>query len=301
MSQARQIFRNTGFLTLARISERVSSIVLVFLVARALGASSLGVYAGALAFYGLFTIAGELGAANMLVRDIARDRDRTTSYIVHLGVIAALVAGVIVALVWAIVPWLGVEPSVRNGFLIVTLAIIPGTLRIILESVFVAHQRVEFQTAVTFVAALTTIAATATLIAVDQGVASLLGVFVGLQWLMVLAYFTLINRYIAPVHARFRRDAAWTLVKRLRTFTGMSVLAALFSQPELLILVLLTGSTKVGFYAAAFRLVTIWQIIPQTFMINVFRSSPAPSSRPSATFTSFRRRRSSSCWRSPCR
>ncbi len=270
MSQARQIFRNTGFLTLARIAERISGIVLIFLVARSLGASALGVYAGAIAFYGLFAIAGELGAANMLVRDIARERERTTSYLVHLGVIAAVVAGVIVALAWAIVPWFDLEPAVRNGFLIVTLAIIPGTVRIIQESVFVAHQRVEFQTVVTFVAATATIAATAALIASGQGVSSLLGVFVGLQWLTMVAYFWLIRRHIAPIRAPFRRETGWALVKRLRAFTGMSVLAAVFSQPELLILAMLSGSAEVGFYVAAFRLVTVWQIIPQTFMINVF-------------------------------
>lgn len=270
MSQAQQIFQNTSLLALAKILERVSSIVLVFLVARALGASALGVYAGAIAFYGLFAVAGELGASNMLVRDIARDRSATTSYLVHLGAIAATVGGLAVALAWAIVPWLDLEQAIRDGFLIVTLAIVPATVRIIQEAVFVAHQRVEFQTAVTFVTSMATIAATAALVATGQGVSSLLGVFVGLQWFVMLAYFGLISRFIAPVRAPFRRATAWGLLKRLRAFAGMSVLAALFAQPELLILAMLSSSAKVGFYAAAFRLVIVWQVIPQTFMVNVF-------------------------------
>lgn len=270
MSQARELLRNTAFLGAARVIERLSRVVLVFLIARSLGASSLGAYSAALVFAGLFSTAGDLGIANMLIRNLARDKAATTRYLSHLGPIAVVVSAAAIAAAWLVVPHLGLESAMRQAFLIVSFAVVPGTLRVLQEAVFIAHQRVWITTVVRFVGAVALIAATAILVSNGAGIASLLGVFVGVQWFIALTYTGLIAKMIAPVWGRFRISTAREQLRELRAFAGISVLAALFAQPEVLILAVLAGSTETGYFVAATRIVMIWELIPQTFMTNVF-------------------------------
>jgi O-antigen/teichoic acid export membrane protein len=60
------------------------------------------------------------------------------------------------------------------------------------------------------------------------------------------------------------------LIRELRSFAGSSIVAGLFSRPEIIILSLVRSPTQVGLYAAAFKVVDLWQIIPVTYMFNVF-------------------------------
>ncbi|MGI9658367.1 MAG: flippase [Gaiellaceae bacterium] len=270
MSEARTIFRNTSFLAASRVVERLATLALIFVVARALGASSLGVYAAAVAFYGLFTVAGDFGASNLMVREIARDRSVAAKYLLHLGAAGILLAALATAGAWLVIPHVGLEPDLETGFLIVTLATIPGALRILQESVFVAYQRLEFQAGVTFVVSLITVAATITLIALGYGVTSLIVAFVVVRWAMVFVYAALLQRFIVSLRCRWSFHTLWAQLVEVRAFAGLSLLGGLFARPEVIILAAVVGTTQAGYYSAAMRVVLVWQIIPQTFMVNVF-------------------------------
>ena len=270
MSAARAILKNALALALARVIERLSNLVLIFFIARALGADDLGVYSAAIAYFALIGVAGAMGSTNLIVREIAKDRSLTNSYVVHFGVMAIVGSAAIMALSWVILPHLGYSDELRTGFVIVTAAVVPGALNTIQEAVFVAHQRVEFQTCGTFVASVVTIGASLYLLAAGYGVVSLIVTFVAVQWIVTACYFLLINRYITRLRWEFRRATARRLLDEMKAFAALSVLAAVFAQPEILILSVLSTEAQIGFYSAALKIVNIWQILPQTVMVNVF-------------------------------
>ena len=95
--EPRKIVSNTVSLTVSRILERGSGIVLAILIARLDGPGDLGLYAGALAYYGLIVVAGELGVINLLAREIAKDHRRTSEYVVHSSVILGTIRNVLTA------------------------------------------------------------------------------------------------------------------------------------------------------------------------------------------------------------
>ena len=106
MRQARQIFKNTAAMTLADLVTRAGSMLLSFLIARMLQASGLGIYSTAMAYYGLIAIAGSMGAQDFLVREIARDPDKTNRYVVHASVVGLVVSSSIMAVFFLILPFL---------------------------------------------------------------------------------------------------------------------------------------------------------------------------------------------------
>lgn len=268
VTHSRQIVTNTAFLAAARVIERLTSLVLTFLIARSLGASGLGTYSAALAVYYLVATAGELGVTNLLVREIAKDPSRTNRYLVHLSVMAAALAVVLTG--GALVVLSLTAGELEAAVTIVVLAVAARILNTIQEAVFVAHHRVAFQTYATFGAAVLNLVAAAALLATDHGVLALLGAFAVIQYLVTVAYFLMINRFIVRLHWEFNVGTARALISELKTFTALSVLGALFARPEIIILSIAAGPEQVGYYAAALKVIDVWYFIPQTLMVNVF-------------------------------
>lgn len=270
MSETRGILRNTGILGAARLIERAGNLVVAFFISRHGGAAALGTYATAMAYFQLIATMGEMGWTNLLIREISRDRSRTNNYLLHAGVMATLLSAAGMAIAWVVIPRLGYSDELRLGLLVVVLAILPGVLNTVQEAVFVAHQRVEFETLTTLGSTVVTVVLSAMLLSHGYGVVSLIVVFVVTEYAATLVYFFLIHRRISPIRLQWSTAVARHLVRELRAFTGSSLLGAAFARPEVIILSLVATEREAGYYIAALKLVELWQFIPQVYMVNVF-------------------------------
>jgi O-antigen/teichoic acid export membrane protein len=264
------ILRNTAALAAARVVERSSTVVLSFFVARRLGAAGLGIYSAAMVFFGLISLAAEMGSTNYLVREIAKDRSRTSRYVVHLGIMTVMLSLIVISVSWLIVPHLGYSPELRASVYVVILAAIPGTLKTIQEAVFIAHQRVEFITYSTAIAAFAYVSIAFYCLRQGYGVVSLVTAFAVVQYIVAFCYFIFLNRYIARLRCKLSVSFAVRLINEIKVFAGSSLIAGLAARPEIVILSLFKNDAQIGFYSAALRIVDVWQLVPQTYMTNVY-------------------------------
>jgi O-antigen/teichoic acid export membrane protein len=270
MKQARQIFKNTAAMTLADLVARGGSMLLSLLVARMLQASGLGIYSTAMAYYGLIAVASSMGAQDFLVREIARDADKTNRYVVHASVAGLTVSSSVMALFLLILPHLGYSADLASSTGVVILAIIPGTLNMIQNAVFVAHQRVEFVLYTRCLSTLVNVALSVFLLARGHGVVSLLVAFVVVEYLVMFCFYFFISRYIAHFRWEFQFSFARKLLWEMRVFAALSLLSALFAQPEVIILSLVSNEEEIGYYSAANKLVGFWYLVSHIYMTNVY-------------------------------
>jgi O-antigen/teichoic acid export membrane protein len=136
------------------------------------------VYSAAWAFYGLIVVASAAGTIDYLVREVSRDRTRTSTYTVHLSVMAFVAATVLLVAGEVTVRFLGFSPGLEAGVSIMLLAIVPKVLNGIQEAVFVAHGRVVYQAITRFGSSIVYVGVSAWLLASDYGVSALLLAFV---------------------------------------------------------------------------------------------------------------------------
>jgi O-antigen/teichoic acid export membrane protein len=270
VSQARVVFRNTAVLGTARIIERASGLVLALLITRHLGADGLGVYATAVAYFGLIGSAGESGTTNLLIRELSRDRARTASYVSHTGVMALALSLFVMAIAWIVIPYLHYSADLQHSLQLIVLAVAPGTLNTIQEAVFVAHQRVQYETITTFAASCVLVVGSFALLERGHGVVSLVALFVCLEYAVTVIYFVIINYKIAKLRLEFRRATAAEILRELKGFAGSSLLGGIFARPEILILSLVGTEAQVGYLSGATRIVDLFQFLPQVYMTNVF-------------------------------
>jgi O-antigen/teichoic acid export membrane protein len=270
MPDARQIFKNTAALAAAMLIERASSVFLTLVVSRTLYATGLGIYSAALAIFAVLAVAVEIGSTSFLMREIAQDRSRTNHYLVHLATLAVIFGIAVMGLFSVLLPLMGYSSELTRSLSVIVLALIPATLNTMQEAVFIAHQRVHFQTYTTGVAALLNTGLSLYLLARGHGIISLIFSFVATKYLVTICYLYFINRYIVRLRWQFQWSAALDLLRRIKAYAASSMLGGLFARPEIILLSYLRGDTHTGYYSAALKLVDLCYLLPDTFMTNVF-------------------------------
>ena len=262
--------RNTIVLGVARVIDRGTTFVLTLVIAAKFGAAGVGVYATALAFYGVIVTAGEAGATMFLIRELAKDKSRTSSYVVHLSAIALALCAVLTLGAEVVIRHLGYATAVQDSVSVILLALFPKTLNSIQEAVFVVYGRTEFEAITTFLSSCVIIGVSVWLLEHGHGVVSVVTVLVAVEYCVTLVYYVLITGAIARLRWRFNFAVARRIAVDIKPFTGSSLLGALFSRPEIIILSLMSTPQEVGYYSAAVRISEIFLFAPVVFMNNVF-------------------------------
>ena len=96
-----RVAANTFWLMFQRVTGRVISFLLMIYLARHLGSLNFGKFTFASSFVGLFLVLADLGITTLVVREVARDKERGSQYFggtavlkVFLSVIAFIVIAV---------------------------------------------------------------------------------------------------------------------------------------------------------------------------------------------------------------
>lgn len=265
----RTALRNTGVLAVARVAERGSSLVVALLLSRHEGASGLGAYVTAIAYYQLIATGSELGLSTWLVREIAVDRARGARLVGRAMSTTGTVGAAATAVLLTAAPHLPYSPELRTCIALAALAVVPACFIAIEQAVFVAHQRVEIETIGTVATGAVTIAGSAWLLANGHGAVALTALFVASRLVLAVAYVATVASFARP---RFRgpRSEIAGIGREIRPFAASSVVGALFARPEIVLLSFFASEAQVGRFSAAFKLVDLWQFLPQTFMVNVY-------------------------------
>jgi O-antigen/teichoic acid export membrane protein len=266
---ARSVARNTFLLTLARVIDRLTGLVLVLLMAPLVGVEGIGVYGTAFAMFAVISIAASGGTTNYLVREISKRPDLTGTYTVHVALLALGLAIPLTIAAELVVPHLGYSDQQQTGLGIILLAIVPKVLSTVQEAVLVAHGRVHIETATRLAASLGYIAAAVVLLRSGQSIVSVLAAYVVVEVLVTVIYFVVISRRIARLNLSIQASRLRSLASEMRPFVASSGLAALFARPEIVILSLVASQREVGLYSAAVRVAEVPLFMADVLMANI--------------------------------
>jgi O-antigen/teichoic acid export membrane protein len=258
----RRFARNFGWLSMGRIAGDLLTFVLFVVLSRAFGQEGVGQYAFAMGLTGFFAAAADFGLYNLTVKELSRhawDRQRFLSSVLTLRL--ALSAGALAALLLLLV-FLPLPPQARLIVIIIGVHQVAAALATGLGAVFVAHEAM---------------AVAGLLEALARASGALLGaglVLAGSD--MVIALLPLPAAAVAQTAAAAilisRRyglgrpsvaPADWLPTLHEALPYGLSVLIRRVSiRLDVVLLGLLIGTTAVGIYSAAYRVIFMVMFIP---------------------------------------
>jgi O-antigen/teichoic acid export membrane protein len=165
---------------------------------------------------------------------------------------------------------LGYTPETTVGVFIACLALVPATWMAIYEAVFVAHQKAEFLSYTAITSFVGRIGVSIYLLLHGYGVIGVLVTMVVFQYASFAIATVFLVRHIIVPRWEFDVSFAIHVLKELRIFSTIGFLAGIFAEIEILLLSFLGGEDAVGVYSAAFKLIVMWFVIPDSYMRAVF-------------------------------
>lgn len=267
-----RVIKNSITQLFTRAFELGSIAVLTVAVGRLEGAGSLGEFAIAVTFANLFLFAADWGLGMLLVREVARHKDRVDEYVRTSLAWAAMCSVVSIGLIVLLGRVFGYTSEVRAGIAWGGLWMGVGALSLTFRGAFHAFERMEFETAAVFVER--SVATVGGLWIATHGghLPSLMMVLVVSRLLGLVVNFALYSRFIG----RVRLGVNWALAKHLVPAAipfGINAIAtAVYIHSDAIVLSYFRNTTEVGFYRAGGALV-----IPLATVVVVFNNALLPN------------------------
>jgi O-antigen/teichoic acid export membrane protein len=146
MNVTTRIIKNSGLLILASIINNLMTFILTLFTARYLGTYDYGIISSATSLVGVFGIFCDLGLATYAIREVSRDKQRTSVYfgtVFFLRVVFSLITLGIYTIFILISHFNPVETDVM---LLFGLYMVFNSLTLCLYSLFQSNEKMEYQT-----------------------------------------------------------------------------------------------------------------------------------------------------------
>ena len=163
----------------------VGNMVLVFYLARVSDAEGVGIYGTVMAVFTMAHFACAIGFESFIPRELPRDLSQTNRYLIHACLIAPATGLPLMAIIFLIVPHLGYLPQTIAGIYIISLAFIPVALQVVLNAIFLSHQKAEFITVTSLIGVIARILISLLLLHLGSGIISLFIVYTVIKWFVI--------------------------------------------------------------------------------------------------------------------
>ena len=276
MTKIHNIARNTSYLTLALILQKIISFTYFIILTRALGLEMMGQYYAAISFTTIFAIFIDLGFANTLTREIAKHQDQAQNWLGNVIIlkIPLAILTLLVALVTA-----AIFGYSSLGFQLILISSISMVLDSFTTTFFAAirgFHNLKFESISSVIFQLIVLVFGYLALVNHRGV---------LAAMMVLALASVYNFIYSFLMVRYKLNIKWKLlfeksfIKNIFYISWPFALFAIFQRFYLYIdsvmIGLLANYHQVGVYQIAFKIIFALQFLPMAFTASLY---PAMSS-----------------------
>lgn len=260
--------KNASMLLFGSLFRMIISFGFIILSADWLGLEGFGIYSIGIHYFELFLSLSGTAVGILLTREIAREPEsesENVSSAMLLGVAIAM-AGMLCILV---LTWLRFSEVTSNVLLIASLALVPATLGVVCEAIFVAHERSEFVAiALSLESTLRVLACIAALL-MGYGLYTLFIILIVTRSVQLAVYFAFLKR-VTEFRLQISVNGFRRFFGRWKTFAAENWMATLYTNLDILMLSWLIDEIAVGLYSAAWKIVRIGSVAAKAYTTAVF-------------------------------
>ncbi|KKU49056.1 hypothetical protein A3E96_02330 [Candidatus Uhrbacteria bacterium RIFCSPHIGHO2_12_FULL_46_13] len=273
------IAKNTTYLTVALVVQKILSFFFFLFIARTLGNEGTGEYVAAFSLASIFGVFIDLGLGQVLIRELARRREKSADYLSNILTIKLFLSMVVFAALLSVIyvlQWFG------QGHPPLSLVILAGAVMIIdsfaltATSIFRGWQNLWFESVVIVLNKIFILSLGVILLYFwPSSFIVALSILIGsIMSILILFYFIKWRLHLSW-RLRLTRDIVIELKRLALPFALANIFAAVYAYSDSVLLSILQGNQAVGLYSVAAKTMNAFQFIPSAFMAAVF---PAMSS-----------------------
>ncbi len=272
MSTGQRILKNSVFLTTSQVIAKVINFGLILVLTRYLTKDSFGLYSFSFAYVSVFFFITHMGIINLLVRDIAKNKESANEYIAHtLPVVLILSFGflILVNLVPLILQWNSNERLITLAF---SFYFLFDSLGRYFLAVMRAFERMGFE-ALLFVSERVLLMITALLSwYYDLPMHILVFIFVGIMGIKAFISLIIVTKNFAQSVIMLVRLTCKPILKEAYPFALITLFATVSARIDIVILKAFHSTDAVATYSTARKIIEALSFIPENIYNAVFPS-----------------------------
>jgi O-antigen/teichoic acid export membrane protein len=276
MNKVNNIAKNTSYLTVALILQKIISFSYFALLARSFGPALLGKYYLAISLTTIFAIIIDLGFANVLTREIAKrpeDAKRLLGNVTAIKIPLALLALTAVVVTLKVFGYdsltfqltlISAVSMILDSFTYTFFAVSRGFHNLKYESI----SSVIFQLIVLFLGGLA--------LYFHYGVlAAMIALALASVYNFFFSWFILRWRIGVKLHLSFNRKTIYEMLFISWPFAVFAIFQRLYTYLDSVLLSVLAGDVQVGLYQVAFKIIFALQFLPSAFTASLYPAMSA--------------------------
>ncbi|MFA7662312.1 MAG: flippase [Patescibacteria group bacterium] len=271
MSHDGKITKNTLYLSSAYVVQKLLAFVYFALLARFLGADNIGKYVFALSFTTIFSIFIDLGLSSVLIREIAKFRDKAKDYISNVIGAKILLAIMTYGLTIFFVNILNYPLATRQLVYLSGFIMILDSFTLSFYAVLRGFQKIKFEGLGTIIHQLIVISLGFLAIKLGLPIIFFIGVVLcASAFNFLFSLSLLIFKEKIAIKPTWQRETIKMLFIIALPFAIAGIFSRVYSYIDQILLSKLAGDTALGIYSVAYKLTFALQFIPAAFGASIF-------------------------------
>lgn len=265
----RKLLGNSFSLLINRLTQSITTFVLVASIARILGAYELGQYMLAFSYYFVFMTLTSQGFKTLFTRELARKVEETPVYLVSgtlLQLIFSIIGYVLLVIVVFALPY---SADTSTVCYVMGLTIIPFSLSNITEAIFQAQEKMHLIAISTVPVYILRLLLMIWAMNLKYDINFISAILVISETIILLIEWVLVAQFV-----KYKWHIDWNFIWRTalasRTFLLIEGISVFKGRMQVLILSLLGGEVVVGLYGAIAQLMQPFEIISHSLILAFF-------------------------------
>ncbi len=270
------IAKNTSYFTLALILQKVISFSYFIIIARGIGPENLGKYYFAISFTTIFAIFIDVGMTSVLIREIAKHKEKAVQYIQNTLGLKILLTVFSWLTVFILINLMGYPQITKDLVYLSSIAMVLDSFTLTFFGISRGFHNLKFESIG---------------VVVYQLCALMLGVLalhlgMGLRWLMgAIVVASIINFLYSSSLATLKWKINliprfnFSLIKKITAmalpFALFGIFQRLYTYFDSILLSILAGDRYVGLYSVAFKITFALQFLPLAFVASLYPAMSA--------------------------
>lgn len=261
-----RILRNTSYLTIAFVLQKVLSFVYYIFIAKALGAFNLGFYEPAKALIPILLILIDFSLSPVLTREVARKPEKAFTFLSNVLAIKAIFSMILLISFGLITNFVGFTEQQRSLYYLVALIVAFDSFTNTFYAVFRGLQNMKFEAYGMILTQLATFAIGMLSLQAGYGLKGIfLSTLLGSVTNFWYAFYFLRKHLGISPSFKWNKSIIKTFLITAIPFAAYAILAKIFTYTDRLVLLIVSGQIYVGYYATAYKLTFALEFLPSSF------------------------------------
>ncbi|MFA6594032.1 MAG: flippase [Candidatus Buchananbacteria bacterium] len=267
----RNLAKNTFFYSASLAAQKVLSFLYFIILARSVGVAEQGKFTFALSFTSIFAMFLDLGLTQILIREVAKNREHSAKYLSNILGYKLAASAVIYLIIVVSVNIMGYPPLTKSLVYISGLVMLLDSLSLSVYGALRGHQNLIYESFGVIFNQLTVLVVGGALLLMGVPLTWVMAVYV-LGSLLNLCWSTFNLRHKYKIKTVFSFD--WLTIRQLILISIPFALAGIFnrifSAIDVVLLSKLAGDYAVGIYSVAFKVAFALQFIALAFSASIY-------------------------------